>query len=117
MSASQPPPETSLAEAHARLISYLPDRVWYLSQTGADMWCRRPYSFFFSSSEAASRFASEMNVDIELSPIGIDAVELLSESGLEALRMQHVTRIFFDPSIDPESGDVFGTILRLAEMN
>jgi hypothetical protein len=25
-----------------------------------------------------------------------------------------VTRIFVDPRIDPESGDVFGTILRIA---
>ena len=117
MSEPPSPSDKSPAESHARLISLLPDRVWYLSQTGADMWCRRPYSFFFSTSEAASRFADEMDVDIELSPIGVDTRELLFESGLQAMRMQHVTRIFFDPSIDPESGDVFGTILRLAQMN
>lgn len=81
------------------------------------MWCRRPYSFFFSTSDAASRFARDMDTGLELSPIGIDAKELLSEPGLQALRLQQVTRIFFDPSIDPDSGDVFGTILRLAEMN
>jgi hypothetical protein len=28
-----------------------------------------------------------------------------------------VTRLFIDPAIDPDSGDVFGTILRLAEPN
>ena len=110
-------PPGSPSEARAQLISFLPDRVWYLSQTGADMWCRRPYSFFFSSSDAASQFASQMDVEFELSPIGIDTKELLSEPGLQALRLQLVTRVFFDPSIDPDSGDVFGTILRLAEMN
>ena len=108
---------TSPTESRTQLISYLPDRVWYLSQTGADMWCRRPYSFFFSSSDGASKFANEMAVEVPLSPIGVDTKELLSEPGLEAMRMQSVTRIFFDPSIDPDSGDVFGTILRLAEMN
>jgi hypothetical protein len=28
-----------------------------------------------------------------------------------------VTRLFVDPAIDPESGDVFGRILRLADVN
>ena len=105
------------AEAHADLISFLPDRVWYLSQTGADMWCRRPYSFFFSTSAAAIRFASEMAAELDLSPLGVDTKELLSEPGLQTMRLQQVTRIFFDPSIDPQSGDVFGTILRLADLN
>lgn len=116
MNPPQSPPKT-VEEARAQLLAFLPERVWYLSQTGADMWCRRPYSFFFSSSDAAARFASDMAVDIELSPIGVDAKELLSEPGLDAMRVQQVTRIFFDPAIDPDSGDVFGTILRLAEMN
>ena len=81
------------------------------------MWCRRPYSFFFSTSAAAAQFAEEMDVDLELSPVGVDTSELLSEPGLQSLRMQQVTRVFFDPSIDPASGDVFGTILRLADVN
>lgn len=99
------------------LISFLPDRIWYLTQSGADMWCRRPYSFVFSSSEAATRFARELAAELELVPIGVDARELVSEDGLHALRMQSITRIFLDPSIDPDSGEVFGPILRLDDMN
>lgn len=105
------------AQQHAKLVSFLPERVWYLSQTGADMWCRRPYSFFFSTSDAALAFARDMGVDIDLSPVGVESKELISEQGLESMRMQQVTRIFLDPAIDPASGDVFGAILRLAEMN
>ena len=37
--------------------------------------------------------------------------------GFNALRDLHVTRIFIDPAIDPESGDVHGQILRLGEIN
>jgi hypothetical protein len=95
-------------------VSYLPDRVWYLTGNGQDMWCRRPYGFFFTSSEAAERFAAEMGTSYELSPIGVQSKELISETGIGAMRRLDVTRIFIDPRIDAESGDVFGTILRIA---
>lgn len=101
----------------AQLISFLPERIWYLSQSGMDMWCRRPYSFFFTTSDAAAAFAAAMNVEMELVPVGVHAKELLSDEGLQALRMQQVTRIFLDPEIDAASGDVHGKILRLAEAN
>jgi hypothetical protein len=94
-------------------VSYLPDRVWYLTTSGQDMWCRRPYTFFFSTSEAANRFATEMGSAFTLTPIGIAAKELVSREGIEALRRLEVTRIFIDPRVDPQSGEVFGTILRL----
>jgi hypothetical protein len=94
------------------LIAALPDRLYYLTSTGRDMWCRRPYGFFFTSAEAASRFAAEMS-ELELSPIGVAARELVSEDGLAALRKLEVGRVFIDPRRDPESGDVFGTILRI----
>ena len=76
------------------------------------MWCRRPYGFFFTSSEAASRFAEEMS-ELELVPIGIAARELVSDDGLAGLRKLEVSRVFVDPKRDPGSGDVFGTILRI----
>src|SRR3954469_9215449 len=41
-------------------ISFLPDRIWYLTGNGQDMWVRRPYGFFFTTSEAAERFAISM---------------------------------------------------------
>ncbi|HEX2574184.1 MAG TPA: hypothetical protein VH877_31850 [Polyangia bacterium] len=98
-------------------VSYLPDRVWYLTTSGQDMWCRRPYTFFFTTNEAASRFAAEMGSGFALAPIGIAAKELVSREGIEALRRLEVTRIFIDPSIDPKTGEVFGTILRLAPVH
>jgi hypothetical protein len=94
-------------------ISFLPERVWYLTESGKDMWCRRPYAFFFSSSEAAIRFAGEMKSEFTLEAIGIASKELVSDSAIEALRQLQVTRIFVDPQIDPQTSDVFGTILRL----
>ena len=33
------------------LITFLPPRVWYLTSNGDTMWCRRPYGFWFSSSD------------------------------------------------------------------
>ena len=93
-------------------ITKLPERIFYLTSTGRDMWCRRPYGFFFTSSEAATRFAQEMS-ELELQPIGIAARELVSEEGVAALRKLEVSRVFIDPERDPNSGDVFGTILRL----
>ena len=94
-------------------LKLLPDRVWYLTSSGRDMWCRRPYGFFFTTSEAASRFASTIGSEHPLEPIGVAARELVSEQGIEAMRRMQVTRIFLDPQIDPTSGDVFGTILRI----
>jgi hypothetical protein len=98
-------------------ISFLPERVWYLTQSGRDMWCRRPYTFFFSTSEAAEAFAKAMGTELALQAIGIASKELVSEEGIAALRKMDVTRVFVDPQVDPVSGDVFGTILRLQENN
>jgi hypothetical protein len=76
------------------------------------MWCRAPYGFFFSTAEAARSFAARQS-ELELVPIGVQSAQLLSTAAAQALRAQAVTRIFIDPEIDPQSGDVFGTILRL----
>jgi hypothetical protein len=80
-------------------VAILTDRVWYLTRSGRDMWCRPPHGFFFTSSQAAIAFASK---------------ELVSTEGIAAMRDLDVTRIFVDPKLDPETGDVFGTILRIA---
>jgi hypothetical protein len=98
------------------LITRLPARVWYLTSNGVDMWCRRPYGFFFSTSDAAEQFAVAMQV-AELTAIGLDASDLLRDETLAGLRSNSVTRLFIDPAIDPDTGDVFGTILRLSEPN
>jgi hypothetical protein len=95
-------------------LAYLPDRVWYLTQSGHDMWCRRPHGFFFTSSEAATAFAAAMGTELDLQPIGVASKELVSEEGIAAMSRLEVTRIFVDPRIDPDTGDVFGTILRIA---
>jgi hypothetical protein len=100
----------------AELTAILPPRIWYLTSNGVDMWCRRPYGFWFSTGELAEKFASEIGSEYGLSAIGMDTKDVL-EPALAALRDLHVTRIFVDPSIDPESGDVFGQILRLADVN
>ncbi len=93
-------------------IAALPERLYYLTSSGRDMWCRRPYGFFFTSAEAAARFAAEMS-ELSLTPIGVAARELVSEDGIAALRRLDVNRVFIDPRRDGESGDVFGTILRI----
>ncbi len=98
-------------------VSYLPDRIWYLTQSGRDMWCRRPHGFFFTTSEAAIKFAIAIGTELDLQPIGVDSKELISEEGIAAMRRLDVTRIFVDPKIDPQTGDVFGTILRIAPQN
>ena len=95
-------------------VSLLPDRVWYLTQSGQDMWCRRPHGFFFTSSKAAVDFAAAIGTELELQPIGVASKELVSEEGIEAMSRLDVTRIFVDPRFDPATGDVFGTILRIA---
>jgi hypothetical protein len=77
------------------------------------MWCRRPYGFFFTSSEAATQFAAAMGSDFELLPIGVGSMDLVGPAGIEGVRRIGVTRLFLDPKIDPQSGEVFGKILRL----
>jgi hypothetical protein len=99
------------------LISFLPPVVWYLTSNGRDMWCRSPYGFFFSSAEAASAFAAAQAPTLELTPIGVASIELISSAGARSLRQQAVTRVFIDPQIDSASGDVFGKILRIEEGN
>ena len=93
-------------------IEVLPDVVWYLTSNGRDMWCRAPYGFFFTSADAAKHFAATQTA-LELVPIGVQSKQLLSTESAEAMRAQSVTRIFIDPQIDADSGDVFGTILRI----
>ena len=100
----------------AELTAILPSRIWYLTSNGQDMWCRRPYGFWFSTGEAAESFAAQMGTEYGLSAIGIDTKEALAPV-LEAMRDLFVTRIFIDPSIDPESGDVHGQILRLGDVS
>jgi hypothetical protein len=99
------------------LVAALPPRIWYLTSNGVDMWCRRPYGFWFSTGEAAESFAKSFGSEYGLSAIGMDTSVVITEPAIAALRELHVTRIFVDPAIDPESGDVFGQILRLADVN
>jgi hypothetical protein len=101
----------------AELLAELPDRLWYLTQNGRDMWCRRPYTFFFSTSEAATTFAARVAPELELAPIGIGATALLSEDGVQALRGMSILRIFVDPQVDGATGDVHGRVIRLGAVN
>jgi hypothetical protein len=105
--------EGDRAIAANELLTLLPPRVWHLTSNGGDLWCRRPYSFFFSSDQAAVAFASALGVGGELWPIGLDATAVVTPEFLSGLRDLDVTRIFLDPEIDPASGDVHGRILRL----
>ena len=107
--------ETESGEPLPDFLAILPDRIWYLTTNGTDMWCRRPYGFFFTSSEAALAFSGRMGTEFALSPIGVGSKELVSKEGIEAMRRMSVTRIFVDPLIDEESGDVHGKILRIAQ--
>jgi hypothetical protein len=111
VTANSPPPVTD--DPLARILQALPARVFYLTASGKDLWCRRPYTFVFSTAAAAERFAREVGTELDLVAIGVSATELVSESGLQALRAQAVTRVFVDPSVDAATGDVHGTILRL----
>jgi hypothetical protein len=97
----------------ATILATLPARVFYLTASGKDLWCRRPYTFVFSTSRAAERFATQIGTELDLVPIAVSTTDLVSREGLEALRKQAVTRIFVDPQVDDTSGDVHGTILRL----
>jgi len=55
-----------------------------------------------------------IGTELDLAPIAIASKELVSAEGIAAMRDLDVTRIFVDPRIDPDTGDVFGTILRIA---
>jgi len=48
--------------------------------------------------------------------IGLDAGALVSDEVLGGMRDSAVTRLFIDPAVDPDSGDVHGKILRLAPL-
>jgi len=99
-----------------QLVELLPARIWYLTSNGTDMWCRRPYGFLFSTGQAAETFAKDMGTGEELFAIGMEAGALISDDVLSGLRNTSVTRLFIDPAIDPESGDVHGKILRLSPL-
>jgi hypothetical protein len=99
-----------------RLVELLPPRIWYLTSNGSDMWCRRPYGFLFSTGKAAEAFARAMGTDEQLFAIGLDAGALISDDVLAGLRNTAVTRLFIDPAIDPDTGEVHGQILRLAPL-
>ena len=99
-----------------QLVELLPPRIWYLTSNGSDMWCRRPYGFLFSTGQAAEAFAAKMGTGEALFAIGMEAGALINDDVLAGLRDTAVTRLFIDPSIDPDSGDVHGKILRLAPL-
>lgn len=98
------------------LVELLPPRIWYLTSNGSDMWCRRPYGFLFSSGQAAESFAQAMGTGEALFAVGLDVGAFMTEDMLAGLRNSAVTRLFIDPAIDPDSGDVHGKILRLAPL-
>ena len=100
----------------AELVELLPPRIWYLTSNGSDMWCRRPYGFLFSTGQERRTVREAMGTGEELFAIGVDAGAMISDQMLAGLRNTAVTRLFIDPQIDPESGDVFGKILRLAPL-
>lgn len=95
------------------LVEVLPPRIWYLTSNGTDMWCRRPYGFLFSTGQAAEAFARAMGTGEQLFAVGLDVGALIDDEMLAGLRDSSVTRLFIDPAIDPDSGDVHGKILRL----
>ena len=99
-----------------QLLAALPPHIWYLTSNGTDMWCRRPYGFLFTSGPAAEAFAAGMGTNEALFAIGVDTSALLGAPILEGLRASAVTRLFVDPEIDAHTGDVHGTILRLAPL-
>ncbi len=99
-----------------QLSDHLPDQIWYLSDDGRNLYCRRPYSFLFSSAEAAVVFARAFGV-AELSVVGIDSKHIASEAFVGAFRAMAVSRLFLDPSVDTATGDVFGTILHFQDAN
>lgn len=104
-------------QSMADLVSRLPPQVWVLTSNGNDLWCRRPYTFLFSTGDAAQAFAAAAGAGESLWALGFDTVHLLSEEVLIGLREREVTRIFVDPRIDDATGDVHGAILRLEPIN
>lgn len=100
-----------------QLVDILPPRIWYLTSNGRDMWCRRPYGFLFSTGEAAQTFAKAMGTGEDLFAVGLDAGALISDEMLDGLRNSAVTRLFIDPQIDTDTGDVHGKILRLSPVS
>jgi hypothetical protein len=96
-------------------VSFLPEVVYYYSHDGRDLWCRRPYGFFFSSSELAQKFLARMGSEFDLSLVGIDRGVMMAPLFLDGLRRLQVSRLFIDPEIDEATGDVIGKILRLEE--
>lgn len=100
----------------SKLVEVLPPRIWYLTSNGQDMWCRRPYGFLFSTGQEAEAFAKQMGNADDLFAVGLDAGNLMSDEILAGLRDSAVTRLFIDPKFDEASGDVHGTILRLAPL-
>jgi hypothetical protein len=98
------------------LVQVLPPRIWYLTSNGTDMWCRRPYGFLFSNGQAAEAFAEAMGTGEKLFAVGLDAGAFVTDEMLAGLRNTAVTRLFIDPAIDPDTGDVHGKILRLAPL-
>jgi len=99
-----------------QLIDLLPERIWYLTSNGQDMWCRRPYGFLFSTGQAAETFAKAMGNGEELFAVGMESISLMTDDVLSGLRNTAVTRLFIDPAIDATSGDVHGQILRLSPL-
>ena len=57
-----------------------------------------------------------MGTGDELFAIGVDAGAMISDEMLAGLRDSAVTRLFVDPAIDADTGDVHGKILRLAPL-
>lgn len=110
-------PPSSETGTLADLAASLPPQLWYLTSNGVDMWCRRPYGFWFSTGEGAEKFAVELGSEYGLSAIGLDTHVVIADEAIAALRDMNITRIFIDPSIDPQTGDVFGQILRLGDQN
>jgi len=98
------------------LLAALPPQIWYLTSNGDAMWCRRPYGFLFSNGPAAEAFAARMGTGQTLFAIGSDTRDFISPEMLAGLQQTEVTRLFIDPEIDADSGDVHGTILRLGDL-
>ena len=72
--------------------------------------------FLFSNGQTAETFAKTMGTGEDLFAIGHDAGALLSDEMLSGLRDSAVTRLFIDPAVDAETGDVHGKILRLSPL-
>lgn len=94
-------------------VSYLPAVLYYYTRDGSDLWCRRPYTFFFSSQERAASFLAGLGSEHALTLLGIERAAVLSPEFLGGLRRLQVSRVFLDPEFDARTGDVSGRVLRL----